>query len=86
MRTSMTIELKPRIEALLQAQVAAGHYASLEDALTAAVLGVPISDERIGDLSWARAFLDEADISIAENGTLSEEAAFADLERHFGKP
>jgi hypothetical protein len=81
----MSVELKPRIEALLRAQVAAGHYASLEDAITAAVLGVPISEEGIGDLSWARPYLEEADASISAIGTLSEEETFAELERRFGK-
>jgi hypothetical protein len=81
----MQIELKPRIEALLKAQVAAGHYASIEDALTAAVLGASPSDDKLGDLSWARPHLDEADAAIAAGQTYDEEDAFADLESRFGK-
>ncbi len=81
----MLIELKPRIEALLKAQVAAGHYASIEDALTAAVLGASPSDEKLGDLSWARSQLDEADAAIAAGRTHTEEETFADLERRLGK-
>ena len=81
----MLIELNPRIEALLKAQVAAGHYASIEDALTAAVLGAPAGDDKLGDLSWARTHLDEADAAISEGRTHSEDEAFMDLERRFGK-
>ena len=81
----MLIELKPRIEALLKAQVAAGHYASIEDALTAAVLGASPGDEKLGDLSWARPHLAEADAAIAEGRTHSEDETFANLERRFGK-
>jgi hypothetical protein len=81
----MLIEIKPRIEALLKAQVEAGHYASIEDAVTAAVLGASPREERLGDLSWARSQLDEADAAIAAGQTLDEEETFADLERRFGK-
>lgn len=81
----MRIELKPQIEALLQAQVSQGHFASIEDAVTAAVLGVPLSDDKLGDLSWAALLLDEADKAIAEGETVSEPLAFEELERRFGK-
>ena len=81
----MLIELKPRIEALLKAQVAAGHYASIEDALTAAVLGASAGDEKLGDLSWARSRLDEVDAAIAAGQTHTEEETFAGLEGRFGK-
>ena len=57
----MRIELKPQIEAVLAAQVAAGHFASIEDAITAAVLGLPLDESKIGSLAWARPLLDEAD-------------------------
>ncbi|MEQ1695522.1 MAG: hypothetical protein ABL901_06740 [Hyphomicrobiaceae bacterium] len=81
----MRIELKPKIEALLQAQVAAGHFASIEDAITAAVLGVPLHDTAGTDLSWAVPYLDEADKAIAEERTTSEAEAFAEVERRLGK-
>lgn len=54
----MRIDLSPKIEALLQAQVAAGHFKSIEEAITAAVLGAPFSDHAIGDLTWAKPLLD----------------------------
>jgi hypothetical protein len=81
----MLVELKPRIEALLKAQVAAGHYDSIEDALTAAVLGASPSDEKLGELGWARWRLEEADAAIAEGRTFSEAEAFAELESRFNK-
>jgi hypothetical protein len=80
----MRIELNPRLEAILMAQVAAGQFASIDDALTAAVLGVPVSEEPADDLAWAAPYLAEADIAITENRTVSETEAFADLEKRFG--
>ncbi len=81
----MHIELSPRIEALLHAQVAAGHFTSIEEAVTAAVLGMPLSDDKLGDLAWAKPLIDEADVAIAENRTSSDPETYADLERRFGK-
>jgi len=81
----MRIELKPQIEALLHAQVAAGHFASIEDAITAAVLGVPLLDSAEADFSWAKPYLDEAEKTIAEGRTVSEFDAFAEVERRLGK-
>ena len=81
----MRIDLKPQIEALLEAQVAAGHFATIEDAITAAVLGVPIEEDKLGSLAWARPLLDEADAAIAKGETFGEDETYADLEKRFGK-
>ena len=81
----MLIELKPKIKEVLQGQVAAGHFSSIEEALTAAVLGVPLADAPLGDLAWAKPYLAEADEAIAQGQTMSEADAFADPERRYGK-
>ena len=81
----MRIDLKPQIEALLEAQVAAGHFASVEDAVTAAVLGLPIDEAKLGDLTWARPYVDQADAAIDQGQTLSESDTDSELERRFGK-
>ena len=62
----MLIELNPKIEALLKAQVKAGRFKSVEEAVTAAILGVPIIEEPEGDLTWARPYIEEAEAAIAE--------------------
>ena len=74
----MRIELESKIEALLQRQVAAGHFATVEEAVTAAILGVPLNDDALGDLTWAAPYLREADDTIARGHTVSEEESFAD--------
>ena len=80
----MLITLNPRIEALLQAEVTAGRFASIEDAITAAVLGSPVADDKLGDLGWAKPLLDEADQAIVENRTFSDDETFAEPEQRFG--
>lgn len=79
----MNIEIKRHTAAILKAQVDAGHFASIDDAIDAAVLG--LIDMNEGDLSWAKPLLDEADRDIEAGRTLSEEEAFSGLERKYGK-
>ena len=81
----MRIELNPQIEALLEAQVAAGHFASIEDAITAAVLGLPLDESKIGSLAWARPLLDEAEAAIKSGETFSDEETYSGLEKRLGK-
>lgn len=81
----MRIDLKPKIEALLEAQVAAGHFATIEEAINAAVLGLPLDESKIGPMGWARPYLDEADKAIVAGATFGEEETYAELEQRFGK-
>jgi Arc/MetJ-type ribon-helix-helix transcriptional regulator len=80
----MQITLKPEVEALLLHQVAAGYFASVDDALHAAVLGLPMTDPSIGDLTWALPSLAIADAAIARGETVAEAEAFVELERRYG--
>ena len=54
----MTIHLKPDLEAILKAQVEIGNYASIEEALEAAVRSlIRANIDPNEDLSWAKPFL-----------------------------
>lgn len=54
----MNIPLPPAQEDWLKAQVAAGRFASLEDAIASAVAGLQVQDAI--DDAWARPLIDEA--------------------------
>ena len=81
----MTIHVRPDLAAILEQQVAAGHFKTVEDALEAAILGLAIEPEDDHDLSWAKPYLAEADKAIAEGRTFTEEETFAELEQRYGK-
>ena len=82
----MTIHLKPDLEAILKAQVEIGNYASIEEALEAAVRSlIRANIDPNDDLSWAKPYLDEADAEIAAGRTLSHDEVWADLEQRLGK-
>jgi Arc/MetJ-type ribon-helix-helix transcriptional regulator len=68
----MEITLTPAQQKWLEAEVAAGRYASVEEAVRAAVDAVMPLELR--DLSWAKPYLDEARASLArgEGVTLEE--------------
>ena len=55
----MQAHLKPEAQAYLQSQVAAGHFASVEDAIDALVHDDQAFQSGVGaaDLSWAKSFI-----------------------------
>jgi len=59
----MHIQLSPEQQNWLKAEVEAGHFASLDDALSAAIVGLMAAKE--DDLAWAKPLVDEALESIA---------------------
>jgi hypothetical protein len=64
----MQIELKPTIAGIVQAQVAAGDFPSVEDAVAAAVLGLSADPDRsLSDLSWTKPYVD-AGLASLERG------------------
>jgi len=80
----MHVELKPKIAAILQAQVAAGHFETIEDAVTAAVLGIgPDLDGNVGDLSWAKPYIDKGLADLEAGRVIPAEAVHAELRRRF---
>jgi hypothetical protein len=74
----MKLDLNPKVSAILNAQVAAGLFPSVEDAITAAVLGAPPLN--LGDLSWAKPYLASADAEIEHGETFSEDETFAEID------
>jgi hypothetical protein len=84
-RLNMKVDLNPTIAALLEARVAAGHYASIEEAVTAAVLGIGEDESgAFGDLSWAKPYLAEAKASLTQGEGIDDEAVWAKIEQRFG--
>ncbi|MEJ0078554.1 MAG: hypothetical protein WDO17_24560 [Alphaproteobacteria bacterium] len=75
----MTITLTPKQQAWLEAEVAAGHFDSVEEAVQIAVAELmrPVDTT---DLSWAKPYIDEARASLArgEFVTLDEFNAHVD--------
>jgi antitoxin ParD1/3/4 len=61
----------------LEAQVAAGHFASIDEALAIAVADLKALSE--ADLAWARPYVEEARASIARGDVISGEEFFRRL-------
>ena len=80
MLTDMKIELKPETSRLLSLQIADGLFATVEDAVHAAVLGLPAVEQ---DLSWAAPYLAAADADIEAGRTFSEAETFAEIDELF---
>ncbi len=65
--------------------MADGHFDSVEDAVTAAVLGIgPDHDGDPGDLSWAKPYIDAGLSSLARGETVPHDQVWADLKVRFG--
>ncbi len=74
----MTITLTPEQQKRLEAAVAAGQFASVEEAVRFAVDQLVVDD--LGDLSWAKPYLDEARAQIARGESHSLEEVFAETD------
>lgn len=83
----MTITLSREQQEWLEAEVVAGRFPSVEDAVRLAIAELmrPIDTE---DLSWAKPYIDEARASLARGEGLPAEEVFAEtdawLKRHGG--
>jgi antitoxin ParD1/3/4 len=74
----MDVKLPPEQQKWLEGQVAAGHFASIDDALSAAVADVmAIHDD---DLAWAKPCVEQARASVARGDVLSGEDYFKRLD------
>ena len=81
----MRVELKPKIAAILQTRVAAGYFESIEDAVTAAVLGIgPDHDGDAGDLAWAKPGVDKGLASLERGEGVPHAQVWAELKARFG--
>jgi antitoxin ParD1/3/4 len=72
----MTITLTPEQQARLEAAVATGQFASVEDAVRLAVDRLMLSEAELGDLAWAKPYLEEARASIARGEAVPAEQVF----------
>jgi antitoxin ParD1/3/4 len=73
----MNISLPKEQLEWLEAQVAAGHFASIDEALAVAVADLKALSE--DDFAWAKPYVDEARASIARGDVLSGEEFFRRL-------
>jgi antitoxin ParD1/3/4 len=74
----MNISLPKEQLEWLEAEVAAGHFSSIDEALSVAVADLKALSE--DDLAWAKPYVDEAREQVARGETLSEAEFFAWLD------
>lgn len=65
----MNVTLPPEQQEWLEAQVTAGHFSSINEALAVAVAGFMALDSN--DLTWAKPYLDQARASLARGDVVS---------------
>jgi antitoxin ParD1/3/4 len=75
----MKITLPTEQQKWLEAEVAAGHFHSIDDAVAAAVAGLMSTDE--DDLGWAKPYVEQARASVARGDVISGDEFFRRLER-----
>lgn len=71
----MTIQLSPEQQRWLEAQVAAGHFASLEQAVAVAVADLMATAP--DDLDWAKPLVDEAAAELDRGEGVPRDEAIA---------
>ena len=77
------VTLTPAQEAWLEAQVAAGHLPSIDDAVRSAVADLmTIAND---DLAWAKPYVDEARASIARGDVTNGEVVLARLRERIAR-
>ena len=81
----MTITLTPEQQKRLEAAVAAGRFASVEEAVRYAVDHLVLTDADRDDLAWAKPYLDEARESLARGESISLEEFNAHVEQRLSK-
>ncbi len=73
----MNISLPKEQREWLEAEVAAGHFSSIDEALSVAVADLKaLSDD---DLAWAKPYVDQARASVARGDVISGEEFFRHL-------
>lgn len=71
----MNVQLSPEHQRWLEAQVAAGHFASLEQAVAVAIADLMAVAE--DDMSWAKPLVDSASEELARNEGVSRDETLA---------
>ena len=76
----MNVRLSPDQQAWLEAQVAAGRFSSVDEAVAIAIADLmAINDD---DLAWAKPYVDEARAAAARGEIVSLDDAVADMDSH----
>ena len=75
----MTIQLSPEQQRWLEAQVEAGHFASLEQAVAVAIADLMAAAE--DDLEWAKPLVDEAAAELDRGEGVPADEAFARIRK-----
>ena len=75
----MTIQLSPEQQRWLEAQVAAGHFTSLEQAVAVAIADLMATVE--DDLEWAKPMVDEAIASVERGEGIPADEAWARIRK-----
>ena len=79
----MTIHLTPAQQAWLEAQVAAGKLPSIEDGVRAALADfITLGDD---DLAWAKSYVDEARLAVAQGRVIDGDAVLSQLDKHISR-
>ena len=81
----MTITLTPEQQRRLEAAVAAGEFASVEEAVRWAVDQILVTEEDLGDLSWAKPYLDAAREEIARGESITLEDFNTEVDKRLAK-
>jgi antitoxin ParD1/3/4 len=71
----MTIQLSPEQQRWLEAQVAAGHFVSLEQAVAVAIADLMATQD--DDLAWAKPLVDTAAAELARGEGIPGDEAIA---------
>jgi len=74
----MTITLPPGQQKWLAAQVAAGRFSSVDDAIACTVADLMMIEE--DKLAWAKAYIDEARTAAARGEAVALDDALADID------
>ena len=75
----MNVDLPREQKEWLEAEVAAGRFSTIDDAVAAAVAGLMSIDG--DDLAWAKPYVEQARTSVARGDVISGEEFFERLER-----
>ena len=79
----MTIQLSPEQQQWLEAQVAAGHFSSLEQAVAVAIADLMATAE--DDLDWAKPLVDEAIASVERGEGIPADEAWQQILKPFDR-
>ena len=75
----MTVQLSPEQQQWLEAQVAAGHFSSLEQAVAVAIADLmAMADD---DLAWAKPLVDEAEAELDRGEAVSGDEGLARIRK-----